>query len=214
MAYSRPGRSQAGKLTGLLGSIGDTIGEMGAPGEQYVDTFRRSMAPEADMNSSDSLLNYADWARRNGYEDEAKTYLALGYKRKAVEGEKSYKTRVAGDKVKLRGYNESIGRLEQELAVANEQANPQAPYIEAALGKVKDARRSLVTGLNEYGAANDYGVGDEGTKSSMALEAEAVAAEKAAMERRQLLTSIQAAEVELEDAVAASTPINLSLIHI
>ena len=42
----------------------------------------------------------------------------------------------------------------------------------------------------------------------MALQAEAVAAEKAAMERRQLLTSIQAAEVELEDAVAASTPIN------
>ena len=55
MAYSRPGRSMAGNLTGLLGSIGDTIGEMGKPGEQYVDTFRRSMAPTPQMDDSKSL---------------------------------------------------------------------------------------------------------------------------------------------------------------
>ena len=202
--------SRASNLTGLLGSIGDTIGEMGEPGRQYIDTFRRTMAPDVDMGSSDSLLSYAEWAKRNGYDDEAEKYLALGYKQRAVEGEKAYKTRVAGDTEKLRGFNESVGRLEQELKIANEQANPQAAYIETALGKVKDARRSLVTGLNEFGAANDYGTGDEGGKAQRALAAEVVAAEKAALEREKTVTELAAAQVELEDSVMRAQPIDLA----
>ncbi|NDB66170.1 MAG: hypothetical protein EB168_10990, partial [Euryarchaeota archaeon] len=72
----------------MLGSIGDTLGKMGDPGNQYVDTFRRSMAPKADMNDSASLLNYADWARRNGYDEEAKQYMVLGASQQKLEGEK------------------------------------------------------------------------------------------------------------------------------
>ncbi len=203
MAYSRPGRSQAGNLSGLLGSIGDTIGEMGAPGEQYVDTFRRSMAPESDMNDADSLLNYADWAKRNGYEDEAKTYLALGYKQKAKQDEKAYKSTVAEGTQKLRGFNESIANLQ----VAAKEGDPAA---EIALEKVMDARRQHIFGMNDYGKGNDYGIGDEGTKSSMALQAEVIAADKAALQRRELLANIQTAEMDLSDAVAKGIPIKLS----
>ena len=36
----------ASNLSGMLGSIGDTLGKMGDTGNQYVDTFRRSMAPK------------------------------------------------------------------------------------------------------------------------------------------------------------------------
>jgi hypothetical protein len=190
--------------------INDSISGMGAAGNQYVDTFRRSMAPKADMNDSASLLSYADWARRNGYDDEARQYLALGYKQRALEGEKTYKTRVASDKEKLRGFNESVGRLEQELQIANEQANPQAVYIETALGKVKDARRSLVNDLNDFGAANDYGTGDEGGKAQRALTTEVVAAEKAAIEREKAVTELASAKVELEDAVMKGQPIDLA----
>ena len=39
------GRSQASNLSGML--TGDTIGEMGGPGRQYVDTLRRTAAPYA-----------------------------------------------------------------------------------------------------------------------------------------------------------------------
>ncbi len=79
------GRSQASNLSGMLTSIGNTIGEMGGPGNQYIDTLRRTMAPKADMDDSASLLSYADWARRNGYDEEAKQYMVLGYRQKEKE---------------------------------------------------------------------------------------------------------------------------------
>lgn len=79
------GRSQASNLTGMLTSIGDTIGEMGEPGRQYVDTFRRTMAPTPKMDSSVSLNEYSQWARRNGYEDEANRYMVLAEKQREEE---------------------------------------------------------------------------------------------------------------------------------
>jgi hypothetical protein len=58
---------------------------MGKPGEQYVDTFRRSMAPTPQMDDSKSLQEYASWARRNGYETEADKYMALALTQKETE---------------------------------------------------------------------------------------------------------------------------------
>jgi hypothetical protein len=81
------GRSQASNLSGLLSNISGTIGEMGKPGEQYVDTFRRSMAPKTDVNDAESLLDYSDWARRNGYDEEATRYLEMGQKRRKEQSQ-------------------------------------------------------------------------------------------------------------------------------
>ena len=199
------GRSQASNLSGMLTSIGDTIGEMGGPGRQYIDTFRRTMAPDVDLNSADSLLNYSDWAKRNGYDDEAEKYLALGYKQKAVEGEKNYKTRIATDTEKLRAFNTSIGKLEQ--AVTNGDVG-----AEIALEKVKDAQRQHISAMNDFGAANDYGIGNEGGLAQRAYAAEVVAAEKAALEREKTVTELAAAQVELQDAVMQAQPIDLASI--
>jgi len=82
-------RSQAANLSGLLSDIGGTLGKMGEPGQQYVDTFRRLQAPDLNTDDSNSIMNYAEWARRNGYDDEAKQYLALGYKQKEKEAQEA-----------------------------------------------------------------------------------------------------------------------------
>ena len=202
------GTSQASNLTGMLSGISDTIGQMGEPGRQYVDTFRRSMAPELDLESSESLLNYSNWAKRNGYDEEAEKYLALGYTQKAKEGEKAYKTRIASDSEKLRGFNASIGELESQLSLAYEEGNPKASYIENALDRVKDAQRQHISAMNDYGSANDYGTGNEGGVAQRAYKAEILAAEKAALERQELVTKIQTERLELEDSVSKALPID------
>jgi hypothetical protein len=81
------GRNVAPDLSGMFQMINQPLSEMGNAGNQYIDTFRRSMAPRVDMDDSASLLRYADWARRNGYEDEARQYMALGYRQKEKETE-------------------------------------------------------------------------------------------------------------------------------
>lgn len=69
------GRSQASNLTGMLTSIGDTIGEMGKPGEAFLETFRTMQAPQLDMESPESMKAYAEYLRRNGKEQEAMAML-------------------------------------------------------------------------------------------------------------------------------------------
>ena len=136
------GRSMASNLSGMLGSIGDTLGKMGDTGNQYVDTFRRLQAPEADMNDSASLLAYADWARRNGYDDEAKQYMALGYKQKEKEAQEAKdaalgktmaeatQTSSVGQRLgaegDLGGADATIAMLNKRLSDPEIQKNPRA----------------------------------------------------------------------------------------
>jgi hypothetical protein len=136
------GRSQASNLTGMLSGIGDTIGEMGGPGRQYVDTFRRSMAPKPDMSSAPSLEEYAQWARRNGYDEEADKYMALAYKQKEVEKQEAKDKALgsamadaskSGSVAMREGARGDLGNVDATISVLNSkledpavQANPQA----------------------------------------------------------------------------------------
>ena len=190
MAYSRPGRSMAGNLTGLLGSIGDTIGEMGAPGEQYVDTFRRSMAPEADLDSSESLLNYSEWAKRNGYDDEAEKYLALGYKQKAAEGEKSYKDTIATSTETLRSLYGRLGTLQ----------GAETPD-EAAIAGIQSKIDSVEAEMNQLGESSAYGVANAGSVAGREVVASMTAAEKAALDMRNLRAQTIEQEVKTQQLV-------------
>ena len=88
------GTSQASNLTGMLGRIAGTVGEMGEPGRQYIDTFRRTMAPKPKMDSSASLNEYSQWARRNGYEDEADRYMVLAEKQRQEEVDRARANRL------------------------------------------------------------------------------------------------------------------------
>ena len=83
------------------------------------------------MNDSASLLTYADWARRNGYDDEAKQYMVLGYNQKKVE-ERAYKTSVATGTEKLRKTKEAVARVNAEIARQEEagEVNPATQRLE------------------------------------------------------------------------------------
>ena len=136
------GRSQSKQLIGLLTSIGDTIGEMGGPGNQYIDTLRRTMAPTPKMDDSTSLTEYAKWARRNGYDEEADRYMALAYKQKEVEkqeakdktlGEAMAGASQAGSVAMREGAAGDLGNVDATIASLNKRladpavmANPQA----------------------------------------------------------------------------------------
>ena len=67
---------------------------MGGPGNQYIDTFRRTMAPTPKMDSSASLYDYSQWARRNGYEDEADRYMVLAEKQREEEAARAKANRL------------------------------------------------------------------------------------------------------------------------
>ena len=70
------GRSQASNLSGMLGSIGDTLGKMGETGNQYVETLRNQFRPDLDMNDPKSMEAYAQWLMNNGQQDEGRKMMA------------------------------------------------------------------------------------------------------------------------------------------
>jgi hypothetical protein len=203
------GRSQASNLSGMLTSIGDTIGEMGGPGNQYVDTLRRSMAPKVEMNDSTSLESYANWARRNGYDEEADKYLALSYKRKAIEQKKEYDTGVAQGKEKLKGFDSSLTELDKRIK-EQEALGVVHPDLLTARDKVAGARTSHITGMNDFGSASDYGDGTEGNKAEGLIIAEQIAAKKTDMEMEEAKNALMLQRAEIADLAAKGEKIPLS----
>ena len=150
-------------LSGLLGSIGGTIGEMGQPGQQYIDTFRRSMAPEIDTESSQSMKDYSLWARRNGYDDEAVRYENMAIERGKVEAGQEFKKANLTDTAVMRKIH---GALKGEN-LSEEQR--------AALGQAYSMAESR---LNQRGADYEEGKGTEGSDMTQILVAEDATAAK------------------------------------
>ena len=151
------GSDQSKNLSGMFNQINAPISEMGAAGNQYVDTFRRSMAPRANMNDSASLLKYADWARRNGYDEEAKQYMVLGAGQQKVEQEKAYTTSVATGTEKLRGIRGNIAGVNQEIA-RQEAAGVVNPDLLDARDTLNNQLTTTVSSLNAMGTASNYGI--------------------------------------------------------
>ena len=78
------GRNVAPNLSGMFQQINEGIAS-DKTASIYTDNFKRSMAPAIDMDDSESILAYSQWAKRNGYDDEAKQYMALSYQQKEKE---------------------------------------------------------------------------------------------------------------------------------
>ena len=214
MSYSGPGRSQAGNLTGLLGSIGDTIGEMGGPGEQYVDTFRRTMAPEADMDDSASMLRYSDWARRNGYDEEAKQYMVLGANQRKIEQEKAYNTSVATGTEKIRDLRYKAGVLDQQIKQQETLGVPN-PSLLIARDKLDAQLSGTIESMNALGNASNYGDGTEGAKAVRNLESEELTSQRAGIELQKLIAETNEARIETDILIAEGDKIpRTSLQHI
>ena len=208
------GRSQASDLSGMLGSIGDTLGKMGDTGNQYVDTFRRLQAPEADMNDSASLLRYADWARRNGYDDEAKQYMVLGASQQKVEQEKSYKTSVATGTEKIRQLRSKLGTLDQQIAQQESLGVPN-PSLLTAKDQLELELSGTIESLNAMGNASNYGIGNEGAEAVRGIETEELAAQRASIEMEKLIAQATKARVDTDILISEGDKIpSTSLPHI
>ena len=97
------GRDESAKLQGMLSELAATVGEMGAGRDWGANAIRQIARPdkqamfrgeEFNLDNSANLMKMAQWAERNGYEDKAKQYMALGYKEKERE---------AGHRGRMRG---------------------------------------------------------------------------------------------------------------
>lgn len=146
------GRSQASNLSGLLSNISGTIGEMGEPGKRYVDTFRRAQAPKPDMDDSASLEGYAAWARRNGYDDEAKQYAALAMRQKEKEAQEAKDAALGktmaeatqtGSVGQRLGAEGDLGGADATIAVLNKRLSD--PEIQKNPNAVEAIQREIAT---------------------------------------------------------------------
>lgn len=88
------GRDESAKLQGMLSEIAATVGEMGAGRNWGANAIRQIARPdnqamfrgeEFNLDNSANLMKMAQWSERNGYDDKAKQYMALGYKEKERE---------------------------------------------------------------------------------------------------------------------------------
>lgn len=165
----RPRRGGMG-LTPLLLSIGETAGKTGA-GYQYVDTFKRQMAPELDREDSTSLMNYSQWARRNGYDEEANRYENLGLERSKIEGKQSYKKG-------MQGMSQALDNINNARSQIGESKDPNDLL---RLDALNQAHSSTVERMNALGIESEYGTGREGAEAVARSAAAQVAAEEHAM---------------------------------
>lgn len=192
--------SRASNLTGLLGSIGDTIGEMGKPGEQYIDTFRRSIAPEIDTESSQSMKDYSLWARRNGYDDEAVRYENMAIERGKVEAKQDFKRANQGDANELAKLYKARGEFASRID-SNDGLDDELlmPAIDSKIQAIQDR-------MNARGLDSEYGSGKEGTAAYTAL----VAAESEAIEHelkmKELRLDVAAKEAERAERIVSAEP--------
>lgn len=180
------GRSQASNLTGMLTSIGDTIGEMGGAGHQYVDTFRRSMAPKVDTEDASSLKEYSLWARRNGYNDEANRYERMAIERQKVEASQAFKQanlKDAGIMRNIHGVDTTSFTDEQKAAVQ----------------KAYDLAEQR---MNQRGADYEDGKGTEGSDMTNVLLAEDAAQLKLARDLQAHEITVQKEQDRLAEQAA------------
>ena len=79
------GRNQAMPLQGMLTELADSFNGMGDAYNFVPNAIRNVTRPSVSMDDSTSLTNYAAWARRNGFDEEAARYEALAYRQKEKE---------------------------------------------------------------------------------------------------------------------------------
>lgn len=200
--------SQAANLTGLLSSIGNTIGSMGGPGNALIDNVRTLNAPKLDPNDPASMRAYADWAMRNGDQQTAQQYQLAAGKMEQEQGAQ----RAAVD---AKGFQNSIDKLEEARANAISNVNGDDAAI-AQINSQYDTAVNAVSGkMNDMAAK--YGLDVTGTdmlqnvKDKRAVTDqlnEEIKSEKNGTRRAQLkrlLTGVQSDMISPKDAIEATT---------
>jgi hypothetical protein len=202
------GKDESARLQGMLSEIAGTVGEMGAGRDWGANAIRQIARPdnqamfrgeEFKLDNSANLMKMAQWAERNGYDDEAKRYMALGASQQKTEGKKAYADELAVGTEKLRGL---YGQLAKVKATPNADANA-ITALEAQISTVE-------SNLNEAGASNIYGVANAGSLAGQTVSAEMLAAERAALEGRKLEQDVLEGEAAIAERAQKGQPLTRS----
>jgi len=113
------GRAQAANLTGMLGQIAETVGEMGKASDWTHNNIRDYSAPDVKDGSFESLTAYADWAQRNGKQEIADKYRALALAQQEKSKKGAYAKQLATRKEGIRNLDKGIGALKDAIAREN-----------------------------------------------------------------------------------------------
>lgn len=105
------GTNQAANLTGMLTSIGNTIGGMGAVGQQFVNPIVNMSRPDVDPNSLEDMQRLQQWQQTVGREDAART---TGMTMRDLEA-KQKEERAKQDAARLQNAQSSISYLSNKM---------------------------------------------------------------------------------------------------
>jgi len=190
------GSNQSERLQGMLVSLANDVGRGNlVAGQQLTDNVRRIAAPKPNMDDPDSLDAYADWAMRNGYDEEANRYRAAAYQQRQMQGQRAYGKQVAGMDAAMKQINDNIIKIQNDPSLTPEQKQQQ-------IASHQQAMQTLKSRMNTYGNENPYGLGNEGRTSMEGIQAANAAAAKAQLERRKMQSQI--AENKANAAAKAS----------
>jgi len=175
--------SQAANLTGLLSSIGSTIGEMGGPGNALIDNVRTLNAPKLDQNDPASMRAYADWAMRNGDRQTAQQYQLAAGKMEQEQGARKASVDMQQMQETLRQQQEK-----RDAALLNATDDQSKLRVNQAFD---NAQETLVGRMNEL--SGQYGLESTGTG---ALQQE--------QQKREVITALNAELANASDDEAAT----------
>lgn len=113
------GRAQAANLTGMLGQIAETVGEMGKASDWTHQNIRDYSAPDVKDGSFESLTAYADWAQRNGKQEIADKYRALALTQQQKSKKGAYAQSLAQRREQIRNLDKGINALSSTIAGMN-----------------------------------------------------------------------------------------------
>lgn len=133
------GSNASQNLSGMFYQMNQNLAGEGKAGMQFTDTLRRSFAPQVDPKSSDSLMNYAQYAARNGYKDEFDRYSRMSVLQGQAEEQERKRNALA----------------EGQLLVANSLSGAREIAVNSSLptGERKEKIQELAQQAREQAAA-------------------------------------------------------------
>jgi hypothetical protein len=187
------GRNQAMNLTGMLDGIANAFNGMGDAYAFTHNAIRNIARPEVDPTDAKSVMAYAGWARRNGYDDEAARYTALGSQLQTEQEKKAYADANAKDSMSIKTLRKKLTAINGKIDEVGDPADSSfsAPGLIVARDNIQNQINSTVEGMNRRGEASRFGVANAGDAAVTAI---------AAAEHEQMMAAIEA-----EQAIANLT---------
>ena len=152
------GSDQSANLQGMLSQLAGTVGEMGTGRNFGANALRQIVRPDNQamfrgqpyaLDNSANLMQMAQWAERNGYDDKSRQYMALAdrYQQREIEETKRQKLSEA-----QLGVSKLLSQMQ---AVATDNSVPTAERTKAINELSLEAQRiAAAGGMNPVSVVN------------------------------------------------------------